>query len=90
MKNELRSFYVCVIRILEKWNRTEGGNAMKNNRRKFIGAERRYMFGLSVFPKYQAKFMAYIYHISYIIYHIISYHIISMIDIYDIYDIYIS
>lgn len=33
MKNESWSFYIHVIRILEKWNRTQGVNAMKNNKR---------------------------------------------------------
>lgn len=40
MKNESWSFYIHVIRILEKWNRIEGGNAMKNNRRKYICVEK--------------------------------------------------
>lgn len=56
MKNESWSFCIDVIRILEKWNRIEGGNAMKNNRRKYM-CGKRWVFGLSVLLKYQAKFI---------------------------------
>lgn len=36
VKNESQGFHMHIIGILDKWNRTERGNAIKTNRRKIM------------------------------------------------------